>query len=254
MSMSGTADGGDGQATGAGTGQVSGGAGGGQLPSSQEELNALMAGNKKGLQREVADLRAKLQQHEALKGQVEELLGGRPFEELAPLLEETTTSLKSAQEQLKVKEQQHEKKLKDALTRAEQAELGLTSLKIDRSLSEALADKASTPAARQHLIDMAAKRAKVTKEGQVEVEMEFEEDGVKVRKGVPPAKAIELMEADVANFGPFFKATVASGTGSAVGGEATKKMPNGTVDVRGMDMDTYAKLRETRPELFGLNG
>ena len=93
-------------------------------------------------------------------------------------------------------------------------------------------------------------RAKVGKGGAVTIEAEVEEDGVKVKKQLPPKEAIALLEQDP-EFWPLFKSRAGSGTGEPSGG-TLKRTTSGVPDVSNMSMDDYAAMRAKNPQLFGL--
>jgi hypothetical protein len=220
------------------------------LTFTQEQFNTTLAEHKRTMQRELGELKTKQQAHDALRSQVEELLGGRPFEEIADELRTTNEKLMSQDQLLAQKEQQHTNKLKEAQTEAEKFKTQYQAFAIERSLTEAAATKSASKAATRLIVQALKDQAAVGDNHTVTIEMEVEEDGVRVKKALSPDAAVASLEADP-DYAPLFKSTASGGTGKP-GSEQLNKSSNGTIDVAGLTMEQYADLRAKNPSMIGL--
>lgn len=208
----------------------------------QAQLNALMADNKRNLQRELAQQR---EAHETLRQQMEEILNGRPLDEFRNELEETAKKLRSAEEAAKIEQSKLQRLLTDAQTEAKTNAQKYQDAVISRALKDAaLAEgKAISTDAAGLLARELRPLSKVDEHGNVFVSMEVEEEGVKTTKDLTPQDAIAVLETR-SGWKPLFKSHVVGGTGADGGGLANK---NGRVDVSKMTMAEYQKFRKDNP-------
>jgi len=206
----------------------------------QQELNRLLAEDRRKNQREAEKLR---ETHSAMKNQLEELLQGKSIDEIREEIESTQAKLRSAEDQAKIDAARFQKKLKDAEDRALTNEQKLRNhLTHSQLLGAALEEnKASTPAAADLMVQILKDFAKIDlTTGDVSVEVAVEEEGVTTKKSLTPKQAIEWLESQPSKYGPLFKSFVSGGAGGSTDGIKRKE---GRLDVSSMSMEQYAKRR-----------
>lgn len=239
---------GGGVAGGDGSGGTSGGSSGGHGEKTyvQADVNRLLAENKKNLQREAQQNK---EAYETLHQQVEEMLQGKPFEEFRAEAETTAAKLRSVEEQFKIDQSKAQKALQQAQEAAKTYETKYRDSTITRALKDAATDKASTKASINLIAELLKPNSAVGDDGTVTVEMEVEEEGVKIKKKLTPEEAVAVLESRPSDWGPLFKSTVSGGSGNMADGVMRK---DGKLDISKMTMEQYVEARKKDPN-FTLN-
>ena len=234
-------------ATGTGTEQGQGGGGTGEKTFTQVEVNKLLAEHKRNLQAEATKNR---EAHESLRQQVEQLLQGRPIDEVREEMETTASRLRSTEEQSKQEQAKFQKLLKEAQTKAESHEQRYRNLAIGRALKDAaLAADPSTPAAADLISKILYENASVDDKGVVTVEMEVEEEGIKARKKLTPGEAVSILQSLPSQYGPLFKSGMSGGVGNN-NTDGIMRGKDGKLDIGKMSMQQYAELRKKNPHFL----
>lgn len=213
----------------------------------QSEVNALIAGVKRSLKAEVDQ---KTQAFEQLRSQVEQMLQGRPIEEIREEMETTASKLRTVEENAQRESLQYQNKLKAAQETSAAFEKKYRDSTINRSFLDASLPKALNAAS----ADLIGKllhdfSPQLDENGVVTVEMEIEEDGVRHKKRISPEAAVDLLEAQPSKYGPLFKSFVSSGTGTN-SLDGIKKTKTGKLDVSSMSMEEYAAARNKNPDFL----
>lgn len=225
-----------------GQGDKGGASGEGAKTYTQAQLNAMLADNKRNLQR---DLAAQREAHQTLRQQMEELLNGRPIDEFRSELETTAAKLRTAEEKALIEQNRYQRELKDAKEAAAANARKYEDAVIGRALTDAALSegKAISVDAAGLLARELRSSAKVDENGNVFVEMEVEEEGIKTVKKLTPRQAVDVLETRQ-GWKPLFKSHVVGGTGGDGNGLAQK---NGRPDVKQMTVEQYRKFRKENP-------
>lgn len=229
--------------------------GDGFIKMTQAELNAKMAEHKRGLQKELSEAKSKAAAFDQLQGQVSELLGSGLIdgvEDLAGFREKAGQTLES----FKTKEQQlveEHKKTTKALETAQKTAKEYTERYERATIARAITDEASaksvSPGATELIQMKLAPLAVVNPDGSVAVNMTVKDDeGKAVAKKISVKEAVEILEADAANFGTLFKSTVNGGAGGQVDG--VKKTPEGYVDFNNLSFEKFIELQKKNPDVI----
>lgn len=227
----------------------------GVLKMTQAELNAKMAENRRGLQKELTELKAKSQGFEQLQTQVSELLGSGLIdgvEDLAGFREKANETIRTFQTE-KEKFEADAKKYKKDLETAQETAKNFTNrynqAQISRSISDEAGSKVVSPGALELIQMKLAQASTVGDDGTVTVTLNVKDDDGKVGpKAMSVKDAISVLEADVSNYGTLFRSTVNSGTGIQVDG--VKKAQDGTIDMEGLSFEKFLELQKKNPNLL----
>ncbi len=156
----------------------------------QWKVDKLLAAERRTAERKVVENQGALQE---LRTQVEELLSGRPIEEVRAEMETTAAKLRTAQETAKMQEAAFTNQIKTLSDKASGFERRFIESTRDRALVDAAIPKAVSLAA-ANLIKLTLQNAsKVDETGQVQVEINAEENGIPIKRFVTPQEAVALM-------------------------------------------------------------
>lgn len=224
-----------------------------------EEVNRLLADDRRKHQAQVAKVQATLEETLANKS-----LTDREREQFAQQLEELQSQSRTKEQQLaherKQLEEQATKRIKEAEADKKAWESRFKDSLIDGELSAAAhrADAFSTDQFVRQLRPL-SRAVEVTDEktgkptGKFKVVVEFpdrDESGAAVTRELSPREATKRMKELPEQWGNFFRANVRSGIGSGSGpGTPTG---GGKVDPRKLTMQQYVEIRAKSPELLGL--
>ena len=218
----------------------------------------LEAGHKRGLQREIQQLKAQLQGHSQLKEQVTTLteqLRGRvdisedsDLEDISTQLSETLSSLQTEKEKAEAAATKQAQRLTDAEKRAEQFLSQYRNEVVSNAVLSNLGDKAVSPQAAETIRSELARFADFSQES-LAFKMEVtDENGHTAEELVDAAKAVELIE-NGGRFGFCFKSQANSGTGGDLNSQGMANNRQAMLEIL-KDGKKLAEVRKTDPELY----
>lgn len=221
----------------------------------QEQLNAKLAENKRGLQRQLSEAAAKAAAFDKLQAQVSELIAKGGFEGVEDLggfaaqFESTLNQTRSEAEQQKAEAA----KLKAALEAAQKQAGDATSKWAKAAIERAISDEAGPRAVSAGAVDLVRMKlagdAIVKDDGSVVIRQTLKnEEGKPYTKEISVKEAVAAMEADVTNYGPLFKATVNSGAGGAADG--VRRTPDGGIDFATLSFEKFMELSKKAPDVL----
>jgi hypothetical protein len=216
----------------------------------QDDLNSLLATDRRKHQQKIDNLQAALEQAATSKNltlQERETLE----QQIDTLKKEPMTAQERAQHEKKQLETQWQKRVTDAEGREKDWRQRFEEQTI-RSVIEDASHKAGCFSPSQ-VVSLLGPNAKVIvaedgKTCKVEVAVE-DADGNKVVTN--PRDALKTLQANPAKWGNLFKTGVVSGIGSG-SGQGDPMKPGGKIDVTKLTMQQYLDVREKNPELLGL--
>lgn len=221
----------------------------------QDQLNAKLAENKRGLQRQLEAAATKAAAFDALQAQVSEMIAKGGFagvEDLsgfAAQVEDTISKTRSEAEQQKSEAARLKKDLELAQKVAGEATSRWTRAAVERAISDEVGPRATSPGALELIRMKLASDATVKDDGTVVIRQNLKnEEGQPYVKELPVKEAVALLEADVTNYGPLFKSTVNAGTGGPVDG--VRRTPEGQVDFATLDFAKFMELSKKAPDVL----
>lgn len=225
----------------------------GDLPQTHEQLNALLAKHRKGLQGELQETKQQATEREKafleLKSQVESFTEGVPVDEFMKGVEATLSKLDSDAEKAAKEARKTAKAYEEAQKRAETFETKWKQDRIETALSQAASGKTVSEAAARLVAKELRDSAVVKEDGSVVFPKEVtDEDGETEVKELTAAQAVAILEQDVTNYGTLFKSSVASGAGSEVDGITRTR--EGKIDVGSLSFEEHMRLKKENPGLY----
>lgn len=221
----------------------------------QDQLNAKLAEHKRNLQRQLEATAGKAQAFDKLQAQVSELIQKGGFEGVEDLggfaerFEATLNETRSKEEQAKSEAQKLKAALESAQKEANEVKSRWQKATIDRAIGDEAGPRAVSAGAAELVRMKLAADAIVKDDGTVVIKQTLKnEEGKTYTKEVPVKEAVGQLEADVANYGSLFKATVNSGAGGAVDG--IRRTPEGAVDFSTMTFEKFMELSKKAPDVL----
>lgn len=232
-------------------------AGGGRL-FTQEELNEVLAKDRRKHQAQYQKMEVTLTDLVNSKNLTEEERA-----QTAAQLEEVRTALLTKDQQVqrekKALEDAHAKKLKELADQGKHWESLYRTSTIERSLADAAVkhDAFSPAQIVKQLRDITRLEEKVDAAGKplghkpiVDFPEQNSETGETSVTPLSPDAAVKRMKSLPEVYGNFFKGNVVSGIGAGSG--TGTPAGNGKIDPRKLSMEQYLSIREKNPELLGL--
>jgi len=228
----------------------------------QEDLNKILAEDRRKHQAQVAKIQQTLEETLASKN-----LTAQEREQLAQRLEdvhkETRTKEQQTIHERKVLEEQYNNKLEEERKSRTQWENRFRESMVERSLQDAaVTGDAFQPAQVMTILRQMTRLSEVTDDktnkgtGKFKVVVDFPDNDPSTGEPIvtlhTPESAVKRMKELPAVYGNLFKSGVVSGIGSssATGGLASGQ--SGKLDVRKLTPAQYAEIRAKNPELLGL--
>ena len=217
----------------------------------------LEAEHKRGLQTQLQEANSRLQQASILQAQVDELMGALPegieIGDVADNVVQTLDAMRSEKERLEAANKSAADKLKAA---EELAASNLNSfhnaLKNNEFALKAGPKAVSESAAKLISMHLDSISSVDPKTNEVKVTMDVADENGHVTKDakISVEQAVALMEANVKEWGPLFKATQNGGGGAEVNG--VMRTPDGGVDLKALTKDPakFFELSKKNPELI----
>jgi len=255
-------EGGDGAGSGGACGAAGGGNDGGAAKAfSQEEVNKILAEDRRKHQAKLQEMETKLKA--ALDSNT---LSEKDRKALQENLETVQGQLRSKEEQLALEKKQLQEQYAAQLKEAHEKSSFFETLYRDSTVERALTDAAVKNEAfspsqlvtqlrpmTKLVPDVDPKTGKPTGKFRPMVEMQTinQTTGELETKAYTPEDAVKKMKDDPTNWGNMFRSGVVSGIGSssATGGLTSG---NGQIDLRKMTPQLFLELQKKNPELLGL--
>ena len=228
------------------------------LPQGHPVRNQIEAENKRGLQQQLVDAQAKIDQSAILQTQVSELMGALPkgveVGDVADNVLTTLNSMKTEQEKLEAANKSQADKLTAANDLADKNLLAFQNARKLHEFSVNAGPKAVSKEAADLIAMHLEARSEVAADGTVTVKMDVtdpETKHVEKDKPVSVEVAVALMEQNVTAFGTLFKATQNSGTGGTVV-DGVARTSNGELDLKALASDPakFLEMSKTNPGLL----
>jgi hypothetical protein len=230
-----------------------------KITMTNAELNAKLKSHRLGLQRKLDAAEKRATGFDTMQNQVTDMLQSgivdgiesEGLDAFRQSVEQTIADHRSEADNLKAEAGKQAKALKSAEDRATTATNKFNMSTINQSITDEAADKAYSAGA-LNLIRKELRDKATLDDSDVAtflMNVADEEGNVKPTR-VSAKQAVEIMEADVTNFGPLFKSAVNSGAGTPVTVDGLKRNASGAIDLSKMTMEQFMEMEDKNPGLI----